>query len=231
LFKYKRLLVFVHLQIISIYTSLSLIIRTNKFTKKWISWLQLSMKPYKNLNALMKDSEVLIRIARGDESALEFLYKKYYRMMTKMVISNSGTEDEARDVYQDALIVFWEKARGGNLVMTSKISTFIYSICLNLWRKELDRKSRLSNEEKEGSEFFEYEKQERIKIIHDCLDELGDTCKKILMYYYFDGMSMNEIADKLGYANTDTAKTKKYKCKKRLDELVKAKYTAGDFMD
>jgi hypothetical protein len=42
---------------------------------------------------------------------------------------------------------------------------------------------------------------------------------------------MNEIAEKLGYANMDTAKTKKYKCKKRLDELVKAKYTAGDFMD
>ena len=179
----------------------------------------------------MKDSEVLDKIARGDESALEFLYKKYYRMMTKLVISNSGTEEEARDVYQDALIVFWEKARKGNLVMTSKISTFIYSICLNLWRKELDRKSRLSNEEKENSVFIEIEKQERIRVIHESLDELGDTCKKILMYYYFDGLSMNDIAEKLGYANTDTAKTKKYKCKKRLDELIKAKYTAGDFMD
>jgi RNA polymerase sigma factor (sigma-70 family) len=179
----------------------------------------------------MKDSEVLLRIAQGDESALEFLYKKYYRMMTKMVISNHGTEDEARDVYQDALIVFWEKARNGDLVMTSKISTFIYSICLNLWRKELDRKSRFSGEEKEVAGFIEIEREERIRVIHDCLDELGETCKKILMYYYFDGMSMNEIAEKLGYANMDTAKTKKYKCKKRLDELVKAKYTAGDFMD
>ncbi len=179
----------------------------------------------------MNDSEVLLRIAQGDESALEFLYKKYYRMMTKMVISNHGTEDEARDVYQDALIAFWEKARGGDLVMTSKISTFIYSICLNLWRKELDRKSRLSNEQKEEAGFIEIEREERIKVIRDCLEELGDACKKILMYYYFDGLSMNEIAEKLGYENSDTAKTKKYKCKKRLDELVKAKYTANDFMD
>lgn len=179
----------------------------------------------------MKDSEVLARIEKGDESALEFLYKQYYRMMTKLVISNSGTEEEARDVYQDALIVFWEKAKKGDLVMTSKISTFIYSICLNLWRKELDRKSRLSSEEKENFEFPDMEREERIKVIQDCLDELGETCKKILMYYYFDGLSMNEIAVKLGYANTDTAKTKKYKCKKRLDDLVKAKYTASDFMD
>lgn len=179
----------------------------------------------------MKDSEILAKISKGDESALDFLYKKYYRMMTKLVISNSGTEDEARDVYQDALIVFWEKARSGNLVMTSKISTFIYSICLNLWRKELERKSRLSNEEKDDVEYQDMESDERERIIRECINELGDTCRRILMYYYFDGMSMNDIAEKLGYANTDTAKTKKYKCKKRLDDLVKSKYTASDFMD
>jgi RNA polymerase sigma factor (sigma-70 family) len=179
----------------------------------------------------MKDSEILAKITKGDESALDFLYKKYYRMMTKLVISNSGTEDEARDVYQDALIVFWEKARSGKLVMTSKISTFIYSICLNLWRKELERKSRLSNEEKDDVEYQDMDSDERERIIRECINELGDTCRRILMYYYFDGMSMNDIAEKLGYANTDTAKTKKYKCKKRLDDLVKSKYTASDFMD
>ncbi len=179
----------------------------------------------------MKDSEVLAKIEKGDESALDYLYKKYYRMMAKLVITNSGTEEEARDIYQDALIVFWEKARTGKLVMTSKISTFIYSICLNLWRKELERKSRLSNEKKDDVEYQNTDQVERNRIIRECINELGDTCRRILMYYYFDGMSMSDIAEKLGYANTDTAKTKKYKCKKRLDELVKSKYTASDFMD
>ena len=179
----------------------------------------------------MKDSEVLAKIEEGDESALDFLYKKYYRMMTKLVLTNSGTEDEARDIYQDALIVFWEKAKSGKLVLTSKISTFIYSICLNLWRKELERKSRLSNEEKDDVDYQDLETRERNRIIRECIDELGDTCRRILMYYYFDGYSMNDIAEKLGYANTDTAKTKKYKCKKRLDDLVKTKYTASDFID
>ena len=88
-----------------------------------------------------------------------------------------------------------------------------------------------ANEEKDDVEFFEIERTERIQIIRSCINELGDTCKRILMYYYFDGMSMNEIAEKLGYANNDTAKTKKYKCKKKLDELVKEKFTASDFMD
>jgi RNA polymerase sigma factor (sigma-70 family) len=179
----------------------------------------------------MNEKEIFERIQKGDEKALEFLYKKYYRMMTKLVITNSGTEEEARDIYQDALIVFWQKATSGNLVMTSKISTYIYSICQNLWRKELERKKRLSNEEKDAFVTLDLDTAEREKIIASCIEQLGDTCKKVLMYYYFEEMSMQDIADKLGFANTDTAKTKKYKCKKKLDELIKAQYTEHDFLD
>jgi RNA polymerase sigma factor (sigma-70 family) len=179
----------------------------------------------------LDEKEIFERICRGDEKALEHLYKKYYRMMTKMVISNSGTEDEARDVYQDALVVFWQKARSGKLVMTSKMSTYIYSVCQNLWRKELERKKRLSNEEKDGTVNIDLDSEERNKIIAACLNQLGETCRKVLMYYYFDELSMQEIAEKMGFANTDTAKTKKYKCKEKLDELVKAQYSEKDFLD
>ncbi len=179
----------------------------------------------------MKDQEIFEKICKGDEKTLEVLYKKYYRMMTKMVISNSGTEQEAKDIYQDALVVFWQKAVSGNLVLTSKISTYLYSICQNLWRKELDRKKRLSHEEKDGVEFAQHDQKERAKLINQCIRQLGGTCKKVLMFYYFDGMSMQEIADKLGFANTNTAKTKKYKCKKKLDELVKSQYSESDFLD
>nr|WKN39596.1 sigma-70 family RNA polymerase sigma factor [Tunicatimonas sp. TK19036] len=179
----------------------------------------------------MKDSVILDRISRGDEKALDELYRKYYRMMTKAVIKNNGTEQEAKDIYQDALIVFWQKAVSNQLVLTSKISTYLYSICLNLWRKELDRKSRLSHEKKDSIEYIDNESEERSKIIHQCIQQLGDTCQKILMFYYFDDMSLQDIAKKLGFANAETAKTKKYKCKKRLDSLVKANYSASDFLD
>jgi RNA polymerase sigma factor (sigma-70 family) len=189
-----------------------------------------SLRVFKS-NLQMDEKEIFERIQKGDEKALEFIYKKYYRMMTKLVIANSGTEEEALDVYQDALVVFWQKARSGNLVMTAKISTYIYSVCQNLWRKELDRKKRLSNEEKDSPQVMDMDSAEREMIMAKCLNQLGDTCRKVLMYYYFDEMSMQEIAEKLGFANTDTAKTKKYKCKQKLDELVKAQYSEQDFLD
>lgn len=179
----------------------------------------------------MTEQELFARICQGDESALEVVYQKYYRMMVRLVTSNNGTEQEAKDVYQEAVVVFWQKAISGNLVLTSKMSTYIYSICLNLWRKELDRKSRHSSEEKDTKQFQEQEKVERAKIIHECIDQLDDTCKKVLSYYYFDGMSMKEITEKIGFANTDTTKTKKYKCKKKLDEIIKSIYTKHDFLD
>jgi RNA polymerase sigma factor (sigma-70 family) len=179
----------------------------------------------------MTEQELFARICQGDEQALEVIYQKYYRMMVRLVTSNSGTEQEAKDVYQEAVVVFWQKAISGNLVLTSKMSTYIYSICLNLWRKELDRKGRYSNEEKDGKEFQKQDQEERIKIIHEFIDKLDDTCKKVLSYYYFDGMSMQEIADKIGFANTDTTKTKKYKCKKKLDEIIKSIYSEHDFLD
>ncbi len=152
-------------------------------------------------------------------------------MMVKLVVSNNGSEEEAKDIYQDALIVLWQKAIGGNFTLTSKISTYLYSICLNLWRKELERKSKLSNEEKDEAEWMEDDKKERIKIINECINALGETCRKVLSYYYFDGMTMSDIAEKMNFANPDTAKTKKYKCKQRLDKLIKTKYSASDFLD
>lgn len=179
----------------------------------------------------MKDQEIIESIRRGEEKTIELLYKKYYHMMVKMVVKNSGSEEEAKDVYQDALLVFWQKAMKPEFQLTSKVSTFLYSICNNLWLKELDRKSRLSSEQIDGVETISWDSEERIKAINECINELGDTCRKVLSYYYFDGMSMAVIAEKMGFANAETAKTKKYKCKKALDQIVKKKYKASDFLD
>ena len=180
---------------------------------------------------IMTDEEILQRIRKGDETALDYLYKEHYKMMLRLVTKNSGNEDEAQDVFQEALIVVWQKAHKEDFVLTAKLSTYIYSICQNLWRKELERKSKLSNETIEGATSSNDEAQERIRIVRECIASLGETCKKVLFYYYFDELSMQDIADKMGFANADTAKTKKYKCKKELDEYVKKHYKITDFLE
>ena len=68
-----------------------------------------------------------------------------------------------------------------------------------------------------------------LKVVHDAMELLGDPCKSVLIYYYFNQMSMSEIADRMNYSNANTVKVKKYKCKKRLDVLIKKKYSQEDF--
>lgn len=82
----------------------------------------------------------------------------------------------------------------------------------------------------EKGEDIDFDRKEKHQIIHKCVAELGETCKKVLSYYYFEGRSMKEIAELLNFANADTAKTKKYKCKKELDKKIKSRYTAEDFI-
>lgn len=179
----------------------------------------------------MNDQEILVRLKQGDENTLDLLYKQHYRMIIKLIVKNNGSEEEAKDIYQESLIVLWQKAKSENFILTSKISTYLYSICLNLWRKELERKKRFSYEMKEGSDILDMDRDERISIINKCIQQLGETCRDILTYYYFDRLSMVEIAEKMGFANSDTSKTKKYKCKKELDILVKSLYKESDFLD
>ncbi len=179
----------------------------------------------------MRDSQLIEKIKGGDETALDYLYRKNYKMMTRLVLNNNGTEDEAKDIFQDAIIIFWQKTRTDDFVLTSKISTFLYSVCQNLWRKELDRKTKFTHEVAESATYSDADQQERNNILHICINSLGETCRKVLMYYYFDSLSMQDIAEKMGFSNADTAKTKKYKCKKELDDLIKSKYKATDFLD
>ncbi|GAB4131561.1 MAG: hypothetical protein OHK0045_03340 [Raineya sp.] len=179
----------------------------------------------------MKDEEVLERIRKGDETALQYLYKKNYRMILQLVTKNSGNEAEAQDIFQDALILFWEKVQKPDFKLTAKITTFLYSICHNLWLKELSKKQKISFEEKDEAIKEDWEQEERIRAMQNCISKLGETCRKILQFYYFDNLSMQDIATKLGLANADTAKSKKYKCKKELDKLVKKYFKATDFLD
>jgi len=179
----------------------------------------------------ISDEEILKRIQKGDQTMIELLYKKNFRMVVNYIQKNSGTEEEAKDIFQESIVVFWQKAGSGNLIMTSKISTYIFSISQNLWRKELDRKGRNSGEMVELSEVMEHDKEEKIKIIHESLRQIGDTCRDILVYYYFEDRSMNDIAEIMGFANSDTVKSKKYKCKQELDKYIRENYKTSDVLD
>ena len=83
------------------------------------------------------EQALLKRLAANDRKAIETIYREHYSMVQTLVINNSGTSDEARDIFQDAVIVLYEKAKSGSFELHARLKTYIYEVCRRLWLKRL----------------------------------------------------------------------------------------------
>ena len=178
------------------------------------------------------DEELLEGIRNDDEAALSYLYKLHYPMILHFIQNNNGTEDEAKDIYQEAVIIFYEKVHDGSLDLYCKIKTFLYSICRRLWLKKLAEKNRFSISRIEDSETYEaveeedmaMENEKKYTVMSHALALLGEPCRGLIEDFYLHDLSMVAIAEKFGYTNPDNAKTQKYKCLQRLKKIFFSAY-------
>jgi RNA polymerase sigma factor (sigma-70 family) len=173
------------------------------------------------------DSEVILGILNNSDSVLKKLYLAYFPMILQLVLNNNGNEDDAKDIYQEAIIVLYNKVKRGDFELSAKLKTYIYSICRRLWLKRLKQMNRYGGDIKDFEDHFTVEEeverhQERdlqLSKMADALQLLGEPCKTIMEDFYMNNRSMQEICERFGYTNADNAKTQKYKCLQRLKKL------------
>ena len=160
------------------------------------------------------------------------LYKANYPMIQSLVVNNNGTIDEAKDIFQEAVIVLYENAQKSDFSLHCKISTYLYSVARRLWLKKLQQNSkRISLDSTEESTIAVEEDLEahdnisnQLSLMQDALLKIGEPCKSLLEAYYFNKQQMSDIAKDFGYTNADNAKNQKYKCLMRLKKLFFAQY-------
>lgn len=170
------------------------------------------------------DEDFIEGLKTGNEEALKALYKKYYTIVLKLVVNNSGSSEAAQDVYQETIIVLFENVRKPAFTLTCQLQTYIYSIAKRLWLKQLRNEGHLTklNGDDEGivdvnEEVSDHlQKEEDLKKMAESLTVLGEPCRTIIADFYVHRLSMEEISEKFGYTNSDNAKTQKYKCLQRL---------------
>jgi RNA polymerase sigma factor (sigma-70 family) len=173
----------------------------------------------------MTDSELLAGIQNGNDQALVLLYKLHYKMVSHFVLNNNGGEEDAKEVYHEAIILFYEKVREGSLQLTCKISTYLYSVCRRMWLRKLAIKSHYVGQIEDFEAFIEWEggasegEEESYLAMDASLGLLGEPCRTVMEEYYLHHQSMKQICLKMGYANEETAKNQKYKCLMRLKKL------------
>lgn len=178
---------------------------------------------------LNEDSKILAALRNGEEDALAELFFRNRRPITALVVRNQGNEDDADDVLQEALVALWERVRNGSFEYQAKLSTFLYATAKNIWFHRLARRRRevAMPEEFDAMDTDEYspleevEENERVLAVQRAMEQIGHPCRELLLLFYWEENSMDEIARKLGFANADTVKSKKYQCKKALEVLVK----------
>ncbi|MFT4095202.1 MAG: sigma-70 family RNA polymerase sigma factor [Niabella sp.] len=191
----------------------------------------------------MKDSileqelGLLKGLARNDKKSAEIIYGQHYNLIRALVVNNSGTTEDAKDIFQEAMMVLYEKARSGNFELNCQIRTYLYAVARRLWLKKLNRTDRRMAEFDDADETrvvveedvaVHEQKDAEFEMMHQSINSLGEPCKSLLQAFYFKEQSMQEIAEIFGYTNAENAKTQKYKCLMRLKKIFFSQYKKLD---
>jgi RNA polymerase sigma factor (sigma-70 family) len=178
------------------------------------------------------DEELVQRLQFGlqpvADEALLYLHKQVYGMVTRFINRHKGSVEDAEDVFQDGLIALYKLARQGKLAESTRVEAYLFSICKNLWYKQLHKKqetvelpaelSEVSG--MEGLQLHSLMSEEWQGAIAKLLAHFGGDCQRVLLGYYYDRLSMAEIAKIMGYANEQVAKNKKSDCMKKIKGLL-----------
>ena len=179
--------------------------------------------------------EQLNAIRSNDEKAMQLFYQANFPKVERYVLDNSGTKDEAKDIYQDAFIAVWRNIQIGrfDLQQGGSLDGYLYRVAKNKWIDHLRRiKGRqpvpldgenlpvMINGQKmeESNEYLDVVKKEYLL--------LGHKCRRLLNLFYYQKYSLREIAGFFKWTEA-SAKNNKYRCLEELRVMVKKKIQNG----
>jgi RNA polymerase sigma factor (sigma-70 family) len=188
------------------------------------------------VNIYDQEKALLEGLAANDSNAIETIYRENYTTIQAFIVKNNGYPDDAKDIFQEAMIVLFEKAKSSSFVLTCQIKTYLYSVCRRLWLKKLQKQNRYNPSIEMIEETIPVEdeielhqkRNEDFILMENTLSKIGEPCKSLLEAFYIHKKTMPEIADAFGYTNADNAKTQKYKCLVRLKKIFFAQYKNTD---
>jgi len=176
----------------------------------------------------MKDQSLLqLLTSEKKEKAFVKIYR-YFPKVSRFICKYGGTKEEAQDVFQEALLIFYRKAKTPNFKLTASIETYIFSICKYTWKDQLKQKNKFTHS-------FEHaftsddtipvevhvQEEEKYQLAEKALRSIGDKCLQLLSLFYINKKKMREIADLLGFTSESSAKTQKYKCLEKAKQELK----------
>lgn len=177
------------------------------------------------------ESNDIIELIRRDKAHLSKVYTDCKDYCLNFMIRMHSDKEVLLDIYQDAIIVFYEKTKDPEFKLTCTVQTYLNSICRYQLLNRFNSKSALNNADEFDPNYndwfedddLENEKESKIQSIEKGLAVLkgkGGKCYEILKRFFYEKQSMNKIAEEMDYTNAANAKHQKSRCQKQLKELV-----------
>ncbi len=179
-----------------------------------------------SLSLYASEEKLIAALRRGEAKAYDYLYRDCRPMVINLIRTNSGVEEEAVDLLQEAMIVLFRNLQKADFVLTSKVKTYIYSICQNKWLYQLRQRNQPKININEFEEVIAEESQEANYPLTDqqlrqAINRLNEKCRLLLIYFYYNEQSLEEITHLLNFDNVNATKVRKFRCMQRLKELAK----------
>lgn len=179
----------------------------------------------------MNNKKVIDAIRNNDNSKLfKLLYKHYFSMVEGIVVNYNGSKDDAKDVFQEMILVLIREVDNNKIDESKNIKNYIYTISKNLFLNILrDRNKNVSIDSVQESDFdyrqakSHIELKESEELVSKIIKELGEKCFEILKRILFENKKQEEIAEELGLKDRFVVKTYKNRCKNKLIDLMKKK--------
>ena len=175
------------------------------------------------------DEAIVEGLRLRSDYIINFIYREYFPLIKFLITENGGSEEDAEDIFQDGIIIIYNKINLNQLILTSSFKTFLYSVCRNLWLQKLNKRKAIFDRLSDVEEYLEvpdvvltdatYTEMELHRIIQLHFLSLTEDCQKVLRLFT-KNVSIREIAEIMGFKTENYAKTRKYLCKEELKKRI-----------
>ena len=176
----------------------------------------------------MQDSEIIEALKTGrNQDVLNSFYETVLPNVTRYILSNSGNEDDAKDIFQDAVVVFYKQVKLNKLELHRSIAGYVFMVSKNLWinKAKRDKKIQITEDVPERNEVDKgilslMISEEREKMVKNVMNKLGEKCAQMLQYVFYQGYTLSEVTKLMKFSSPKVAHTTHYRCKKKMIDLI-----------
>jgi RNA polymerase sigma factor (sigma-70 family) len=184
----------------------------------------------------MIEQRIIDGLSTSDNNVVEELYDGYRSKFLLLGQSYRLTEAESLDIFHDSLIILRNHAMKGNLgKVRYQLSTYFmaigkYRLYEYLKKRQLDPLSLVSEIPDvidDADHVLDDEISQKQSMIIKALDTIGPACRKLLTFFYFEGLSIDEIVHVGNYDNANVVRAQKSRCLKQLNERIHGKRSSN----